>query len=86
MARGACAPGLAWIADWALALERGSLAAALAATAALDAYGEHYTAARLEVDALRRMPDAGRAAATAERLVGLGAYGSAAELSGSRGG
>ena len=56
VAREACAPPLGWIADWAEALRAGSLAGAIAATDALDAYGEHYTAARLMVDALRPDP------------------------------
>jgi hypothetical protein len=85
-ARAACAPALGWIAEWALALEDGELTRALTATAALRAYGEAYTAARLEVDALARMPDDAAREATATALEHLGALGSAAELSGSRGG
>lgn len=84
MAREACAPPLAWIADWAEALRAGSLAGVLAATGALDAYGERYTAARLMVDALMRLPDPAVAEATAARLRAMGALASAAELSGSR--
>jgi hypothetical protein len=83
--REACAPAVAWIADWAQAVRTGSLPRALAATGALDAYGEHYTAARLEVDALVRMPDAAAATRTAQRLERMGARASAAELSGIRG-
>ena len=86
VAREACAPSLGWIADWAEALRDGSLARAAAATAALDAYGEHYTAGRLMVDALVRLDDRDMAAATAARLEAMGARASAAELSGSRGG
>jgi hypothetical protein len=86
LASDACAPTLTWIADWAQALQARSLTRALAATAALAAYGEHYTAARLEVDALVRMPDAQAAAATAARLERMGALASAAELSGIRAG
>jgi DNA-binding SARP family transcriptional activator/tetratricopeptide (TPR) repeat protein len=86
IAREACAPSLGWIADWAQAVQTGSLPRALAATGALAAYGERYTAARLEADALVRMPDAGAAAATAARLEEMGALASAAELSGIRGG
>jgi tetratricopeptide (TPR) repeat protein len=84
VAREACAPPLGWIADWAEAMVSGSLAGAIAATDALDAYGERYTAARLMVDALLRMPDAELAGATAARLRAMGALASAAELSGSR--
>ena len=58
----------------------------VAATDALDAYGERYTAARLMVDALIRMPDPAVAEATAARLRAMGALASAAELSGSRAG
>jgi DNA-binding SARP family transcriptional activator len=83
IAREACAPALGWIADWALALEAGELTRALTATAALRAYGERYTAARLEVDALARMPDDDAAGAAAARLERMGALRSAAELSGS---
>jgi hypothetical protein len=84
LARRACAPTLAWIADWAEAVRAGSLPRALAATGAIAAYGERYTAARLEVDALVRL--GGDAAATAARLERMGALGSLAELSGCRGG
>ncbi|HEX5619588.1 MAG TPA: hypothetical protein VFX51_14300, partial [Solirubrobacteraceae bacterium] len=84
-AREACAPSVGWIADWAQAVRAGSLRRALAATGALDLYGEHYTAARLEVDAIARMPDAAAATATALRLEQMGARASAAELSGIRG-
>jgi DNA-binding SARP family transcriptional activator/tetratricopeptide (TPR) repeat protein len=83
VAREACAPPLAWIADWAGALRAGSLAGAIAATDALDTYGEHYTAARLMVDALLRLPDPEAAAVTAARLRAMGALASAAQLSGS---
>ena len=85
VAREACAPAVAWIADWAQAVRAGSLQRALAATGALALYGEHYTAARLEVDALTRMPDAAAAATAAARLEQMGARASAAELSGIRG-
>ena len=78
VARSACAPSLGWIADWAEALRAGSLVGAAAATAALDAYGEHYTAARLMVDALVRIDDDDMAAATAARLEAMGALASAA--------
>jgi hypothetical protein len=81
--RDACAPPLGWIADWAGALRAGSLAGVTAATEALAAYGERYTAARLMVDALLRIPDPGAAEATAVRLRAMGALASAAELSGS---
>jgi DNA-binding SARP family transcriptional activator/tetratricopeptide (TPR) repeat protein len=84
VAREACAPPLGWIADWAEALQAGSPAGVTAATGALDAYGEHYTAARLMVDALIRIPDPAAAEATATRLRAMGALASAAELSGSR--
>ena len=86
VARSACAPSLGWIADWAEALRAGSLVGAAAATAALDAYGEHYTAGRLMVDALLRIDDADMAAATVARLEAMGALASAAELTGSRAG
>ena len=84
VAREACAPPLAWIADWADALSAGSLEGVVAATDALAEYGERYTAARLLVDALTRLPDAAVAEATAARLRAMGALASAAELSGSR--
>jgi DNA-binding SARP family transcriptional activator len=84
VAREACAPPLAWIADWAEALRAGSLAGATAATDALAAYGERYTAARLMTDALLRLPDPELATTTAARLREMGALASAAELSGSR--
>jgi tetratricopeptide (TPR) repeat protein len=80
----ACAPPLGWIADWAEALRAGSPAGVTAATDALDAYGERYTAARLLADALVRIPDPAAAEATAARLRAMGALASAAELSGSR--
>jgi tetratricopeptide (TPR) repeat protein len=80
LARNGCAPALAWIADWAEAVRAGDLARALTATGALGAYGERYTAARLDVDALVRMPDAEAAEATAARLEQMGALASAAEL------
>jgi DNA-binding SARP family transcriptional activator/tetratricopeptide (TPR) repeat protein len=83
VAREACAPALGWIADWAEALRAGSLAGATAATDALDAYGERYTAARLMADALLRIPDPAAAEATAARLRAMGALATAAELSGS---
>jgi tetratricopeptide (TPR) repeat protein len=85
VAREACAPAVGWIAGWAQAVRAGSLERALAATGALDLYGEHYTAARLEVDALVRMPDVAAATRTATRLEQMGARASAAELSGIRG-
>jgi len=85
VAREACAPAVGWIADWAQAVRGGSLERALAATGALDLYGERYTAARLAADALVRMPDAAAAATTAARLERMGARASAAELSGIRG-
>ncbi len=84
VAREACAPPLGWIADWAEALRTGSPAGAKAATDALDAYGERYTAARLMADALVRLPDPELAAETAARLRAMGALASAARLSGSR--
>jgi hypothetical protein len=84
VAREACAPQLRWIADWAEALSAGTLEGVVAATDALAAYGERYTAARLMVDALVRLPDPATAEATAARLRAMGALASAAELSGSR--
>jgi DNA-binding SARP family transcriptional activator/tetratricopeptide (TPR) repeat protein len=83
IAREACVPPLGWIADWAEALHAGSPDGVKAATDALDAYGERYTAARLMVDALLRMPDPELAAGTAARLRAMGALASAAEVSGS---
>jgi DNA-binding SARP family transcriptional activator/tetratricopeptide (TPR) repeat protein len=80
LARHACAPALTWMADWAEAVRAGDRRRALNATAALDAYGEHYTAARLAADALVRMPDAEAAEATAARLQEMGALATAAEL------
>jgi tetratricopeptide (TPR) repeat protein len=79
-----CAPPLRWIADWAEALSAGTLEGVVAATDALAAYGERYTAARLMVDALVRLPDPATAEATAARLREMSALASAAELSGSR--
>jgi DNA-binding SARP family transcriptional activator/tetratricopeptide (TPR) repeat protein len=84
VAREACAPPLRCIADWADAVSAGSLDGVVAATDALAGYGERYTAARLLVDALTRLPDATVAEATAARLRAMGALASAAELSGSR--
>ncbi|HWM09057.1 MAG TPA: BTAD domain-containing putative transcriptional regulator [Solirubrobacteraceae bacterium] len=84
VSRQACAPPLAWIADWAEAVRAGSLAGAVAATDALAAYGERYTAARLMVDALLRLGDDAATEATAARLSAMGALASAAELSGTR--
>ena len=84
VAREACAPPLGWIADWAGALHAGSLAGVTAATDALAAYGERYTAMRLMTDALLRLPDPDLAAATAARRRDIGALATAAELSGSR--
>ncbi len=86
VARDACAPSLGWIADWAEAVRAGSLVGAAAATAALDAYGEHYTAGRLMVDALHRIDAPDMAEVTTARLRAMGALASAAELSGSRAG
>jgi hypothetical protein len=84
VAREACAPPLGWIADWADALHAGSLDGVTAATDALAAYGERYTAMRLMTDALLRLPDPDLAAITAARLRDMGALGTSAELSGSR--
>ena len=81
VARTACAPSLGWIADWAEAVQAGSIVGAAAATAALDAYGEHYTAGRLMVDALLRIDAPDMAEATAARLQAMGALASAEELS-----
>ena len=89
LSRSACAPYLEWIADWALAAQladRGDTgrasATALAATAALESYGERYLAARLLVDLLPALdPDAakGIAADAAQRLEAMGARRSAEE-------
>ena len=86
----ACAPALAWIADWAEAVQRvaagrlaDALELALPATSALEAHGERYTSARLLADLLERMGDdapAAPAARTAERLDALGAHASAASI------
>jgi hypothetical protein len=89
LARSACAPALGWIADWAAATQianddpAGSLERALAATAALQEFGEPYTAARLLSDILPLIETtAGSqvADATVQRLTRMGALASAASL------
>jgi hypothetical protein len=89
LAEQACAPFLGWIADWAeaAALARAgvpdeAVTQARAATAALDAYGEPYTAARLLVDLLSFLEVGSRrgiARETGVRLGRMGAFASAAE-------
>jgi len=89
LASRACAPAVAWIADWAEAVSRAragdgeaAVVQAESATAALAEHGEPYTAARLLVDLLPfldgelRAPLADR---TSERLEAMGALASAAE-------
>jgi hypothetical protein len=89
LAVSACAPHLAWMADWGLSVEladrgqiRKSIANARTAASALEAYGERYLAARLLVDLLPFL-DVGAASELAEeaiqRLEAMGAAGSAAE-------
>jgi hypothetical protein len=88
-ARASCAPALAWIADWAGAMRDASagragdaVAAAVAATEALEEYGERYTAARLLLDLLPALEDGARARLAeraSRRLSDLGARTSAAE-------
>jgi hypothetical protein len=82
LAVSARAPALGWHADWAEAVQLGGeegLARAQAATAALAAYGERYTAGRLMAELLART-DAPPAlvASTAEELTAMGAHASAA--------
>jgi predicted ATPase len=88
LARSACAPALGWIADWATAAQVAatdpveSLKQALAATTALDRYGETYTAARLLSDFLALPINAAVGAElaekTAQQLAQMGALASAA--------
>ena len=89
LAVSACAPHLAWMADWGLSVEladrgqiRKSIANAKTAASALEAYGERYLAARLLVDLLPFL-DVGAASELAEeaiqRLEAMGAAGSVAE-------
>jgi hypothetical protein len=90
LARTACAPSLALIADWSEAMRLAAtghseeaLAKASAASAALDSAGERYRAARLlthllpllELDVATRI-----AGDVAARLESMGALASAAEL------
>jgi hypothetical protein len=82
LAVSADAPALAWCADWAEAVQLGGgegLARARAATGALAAYGERYTAGRLMAELLART-DAPPAlvASTADELSAMGAHASAA--------
>jgi hypothetical protein len=89
VAQRACAPFLAWIADWAEAVAMAQAGApaeaaarARAATAALAAYGEPYTAARLLADLLPFLGEGsqrGLAEEIAERLERMGALASAEE-------
>ena len=84
-----CAPGLAFVADWAAAMRLaadGHHARALevggAATAALAERGERYAAARLMCDLLARLGDEAPrdlAALTAQRLEEMAAHASAAD-------
>jgi hypothetical protein len=87
LARSACAPALDWIADWAAAASgarddpAASLQRALAATTALERYGEAYTAARLMTEFLplvERTGVAELAEKTAQQLTHMGALASAA--------
>jgi hypothetical protein len=89
LAASACAPYLEWIADWAHAVELAAggqsheaVAMASSASAALEAYGERYLAARLLVDLLPLL-DAEEAKRIAEgvirRLEPMGARSSVAE-------
>ena len=85
----ACAPYLAWIADWAESTQLAAagrsteaLEKATGAAGALAAFGERYTAARLLVDLLPLLDSAARgsiAQETADRLEAMGALASAAE-------
>jgi hypothetical protein len=82
LAAAAGAPALRWHADWAEAVRLGGdegLALAQAATGALAAYGERYTAGRLMAELLARI-DAPPAlvASTAEDLAAMDAHASAA--------
>jgi hypothetical protein len=90
----ACAPPLAWIADWAEAVQQAAsgdsetaVSRAARATGALERHGEPYTAARLLADLLpflgpdRRAPLAEH---TAARLDAMGASTSASEVAAGR--
>ena len=89
LARAACAPWLAWIAEWSgalkLAAEGGGAQAvgkARAAADALEAHGERYTAARLLVDLLPFLETSSArelADDVVARLEAMGALASAAE-------
>jgi tetratricopeptide (TPR) repeat protein len=89
LAQTACAPALAWIADWGESVRLATagrseeaLAKAEAAAASLESFGERYTAARLlfdllpflDGDAIGRLADD-----TARRLKAMGALTSAAK-------
>ncbi|MDQ2935417.1 MAG: hypothetical protein M3R49_10665, partial [Chloroflexota bacterium] len=86
----ACAPYLAWMADWADSIQLAAagrsaeaLEKATEAAGALAAFGERYTAARLLVDLLPFLDSAARAPIaqeTAHRLEAMGALASAAEV------
>jgi DNA-binding SARP family transcriptional activator len=88
LAQTACAPALAWIADWGEAVRlattgrsEGARAKAAAATASLESFGERYTAARLLADFLQFFDsDAELVEDTAQRLEALGAFTTAAEV------
>ncbi len=85
----ACAPYLAWIADWADSIQLAAagrsaeaLEKATEAAGALAAFGERYTAARLLADLLPFLDAAAResiAQETAHRLEAMGALASAAK-------
>jgi hypothetical protein len=87
LAKPACAPAVGWIVEWARAAQLGmagrsadAVQAALAAAAALEAYGERYTALRLLVDLRRLVDDNTEIAAYAvPKLEAMGAVTSAAE-------
>jgi class 3 adenylate cyclase len=89
LATAACAPYLAWIADWAESIQLAAagrsavaLEKATEAAGALAAFGEQYTAVRLLVDLLPFLDAGARgpiAQETAHRLEAMGALASAAE-------
>jgi class 3 adenylate cyclase len=88
LAQTACAPALAWIADWGEAVRLATTgrsedarAKAASATASLESFGERYTAARLLADFLQFLErDAELVEDAAQRLEASGAFTTAAEV------
>jgi class 3 adenylate cyclase len=92
LAQTACAPALAWIAEWGEAVRLATAsrseearAKAMAAAASLESFGERYTAARLLADFAQVLDGDAEAELVedaARRLEAVGALTSAAELRG----